>query len=151
VGIGSNLGDRQATIERALALVGALDGVEVIAVASLRETEPWGLVEQPPFLNSALALETTLAPAELLAALLEVERALGRRRSRETRWGPRTIDLDLLVMDDVVLATPELELPHPRLHERSFVLEPLVELDPSLVVPGRGRVSDLLAALHSGA
>jgi 2-amino-4-hydroxy-6-hydroxymethyldihydropteridine diphosphokinase len=140
VGVGANLGDRQATIENAIAL---LPGV--VAVSELRETEPVGRVEQPPFLNGAVALETSLSPRELLDTLLAVERALGRER-RE-RWGPRTIDLDLLLYGDVVVAEPGLAVPHPRLHERRFALEPLADLDPELAIPGRGRVSDLLAEL----
>jgi 2-amino-4-hydroxy-6-hydroxymethyldihydropteridine diphosphokinase len=140
VGVGANLGDRQATIENAIAL---LPGV--VAVSELRETEPVGRVEQPPFLNGDVALETSLSPRELLDTLLAVERALGRER-RE-RWGPRTIDLDLLLYGDVVVAEPGLAVPHPRLHERRFALEPLADLDPELAIPGRGRVSDLLAEL----
>jgi 2-amino-4-hydroxy-6-hydroxymethyldihydropteridine diphosphokinase len=140
VGLGANLGNRRATIENAIAL---LPGV--VAVSEVRETEPVGVVDQPPFLNAVVALETALCPRELLDTLLAVERVLGRRR-RE-RWGPRTIDLDLLLYGDEVVDEPGLTVPHPRLHERSFALEPLAELDPELVVPGRGRVSDLLAEL----
>ena len=140
VGVGANLGDREATIRAALA---ALPGV--VAVSELRETTPVGVVDQPPFLNGAAALETELSPRELLDALLEVERRLGRER-RE-RWGPRTIDLDLLLHGDDVVDEPGLTVPHPRLHERRFALEPLLDLDPDLVVPGRGRVIDLLARL----
>jgi 2-amino-4-hydroxy-6-hydroxymethyldihydropteridine diphosphokinase len=140
VGVGANLGDREATIRAALA---ALPGV--VALSELRETAPVGVVDQPPFLNGAAALETELSPRELLDALLEVERRLGRER-RE-RWGPRTIDLDLLLHGDDVLDEPGLTVPHPRLHERRFALEPLLDLDPDLVVPGRGRVIDLLARL----
>jgi 2-amino-4-hydroxy-6-hydroxymethyldihydropteridine diphosphokinase len=140
VGVGANLGDREATIRAALAAL-----PDVVAVSELRETAPVGVVDQPPFLNGAAALETELSPRELLDALLEVERRLGRER-RE-RWGPRTIDLDLLLHGDDVLDEPGLTVPHPRLHERRFALEPLLDLDPDLVVPGRGRVIDLLARL----
>ena len=143
VGLGANLGDREATIRRALELLDAQPGICVTAVSPLRETEPVGVTEQPRFLNGAAALETDLSPRELLDSLLRVERQLGR--VRDARWGPRTIDLDLLVYGDVVLAEPGLELPHPRLHERPFALEPLRDLDPELVVPGRGRVTDLLS------
>jgi 2-amino-4-hydroxy-6-hydroxymethyldihydropteridine diphosphokinase len=141
VGVGSNLGDRERTIRAA---IDALPGV--VAVSALRETEPVGPVEQPPFLNGAVALETELSPRELLDMLLAVERRLGRER-RE-RWGPRTIDLDLLLYGDRSLDEPGLSLPHPRLHERRFALEPLAELDPELEIPGRGRVKTLLAELH---
>ena len=140
VGLGSNLGDREATIRRAIA---ALPGV--IAVSELRETDPVGVTEQPAFLNGAVALETELSPRELLDSLLAVERELGRER-RE-RWGPRTIDLDLLLYGGETVDEPGLTVPHPSLHERRFVLEPLAELDPELVVPGHGTVSALLAAL----
>ena len=140
IGLGSNLGDREATVEAALA---ALPGVT--AVSRLRETAPVGVVDQPPFLNGVARLETELSPRELLDTLLAVERSLGRER-RE-RWGPRTIDLDLLLYGNEVVDEPGLTVPHPRLHERRFVLEPLAELDPALVVPGRGRVDELLSKL----
>ena len=145
VGLGANLGDREGTIRRAVKLLGAADGVEVLSVSTLRETEPWGPVEQPPYLNGAVELETALGPRALLELLLDVERRLGRVRTE--RWGPRTIDLDLLLHGDGVVEAPGLTLPHPRLHERRFALEPLAELAPDAVVPGRGTVSALLAAL----
>jgi 2-amino-4-hydroxy-6-hydroxymethyldihydropteridine diphosphokinase len=148
VGIGANLGDRRATLERAVELLDARDGVTVVGVSSLRETEPWGPVSQPPFLNGAVALETTLSARALLDELLAVERALGRSREGE-RWGPRTIDLDLLLFGDEVVDQPGLHVPHPRLPERVFALEPLAELDPALELPDHRRVVDLLAALHS--
>lgn len=150
VGIGANLGDRESTIRQALELLATEPGVDVVASATLRETEPWGPVPQPRYLNGAVALETRLDPRALLEVLLRVERALGRVRDGE-RWGPRTIDLDLLLHGDTVVDEPGLELPHPRLHERVFVLEPLAELDPTLEIPGRGSVAELLAALHSSA
>jgi 2-amino-4-hydroxy-6-hydroxymethyldihydropteridine diphosphokinase len=140
IGLGSNLGDREATIASALA---ALPGV--VAVSRLRETAPVGVVDQPRFLNGVARLETALAPRELLDALLAVERSLGRERHE--RWGPRTIDLDLLLYGNEVVDEPGLTVPHPRLHERRFVLEPLAELDQALVVPGRGRVDELLSKL----
>jgi 2-amino-4-hydroxy-6-hydroxymethyldihydropteridine diphosphokinase len=141
IGVGSNLGDRETTIRAAIQ---ALPGVA--AVSALRETDPVGPVEQPTFLNGAVAVETELSPRELLDLLLAVERDLGRER-RE-RWGPRTIDLDLLLYGDRVVDEPGLSIPHPRLHERRFALEPLAELDPGLEIPGRGRVTTLLAELH---
>src|SRR5207344_2858452 len=104
-------------------------GIDLVAVSSFRETDPVGVLDQPPFLNGAVAIDTMLAPSELLAALLEVEQQLGRVRAGE-RYGPRTIDLDLLLMDGLTLDEPGLQLPHPRLHERVFALEPLAELDP---------------------
>ena len=147
VGLGGNLGDREATLRRAVALLAAADGVEVIKVSELCETDPVGVVEQPRFLNGAVTVETALPPRALLDALLAVERELGRVRQGE-RWGPRTVDLDLLVYGDEMIDEPGLRVPHPRLHERRFALEPLAELDPELEVPGRGKVSELLAALH---
>ena len=141
VGVGANLGDREATIRAAL---DALPGV--VAVSALRETDPVGVVDQPLFLNGAAALETELAARELLETLLAVERELGRERGE--RWGPRTIDLDLLLYGDEMIDEPGLTVPHPRLHERRFALEPLLDLDPELAIPGRGRVIDVLAGLH---
>lgn len=148
VGLGANLGDREENVRRALGLLAAHREIEVVSVSSLRETDPVGYLEQPRFLNGAVALETSLEPRALLDALLAVERRLGRVRGDGPRFGPRPIDLDLLLYEDVVLDEPGLVLPHPRLHERSFVLEPLAELEPGLVVPGRGPVEMLLAALH---
>ncbi len=150
VGIGANLGDREQTIRRAIALLGFAPGVEVVATSRLRETEPWGPIAQPRYLNGAVELLTDLDPRQLLETLLGIEAELGRVRDGE-RWGPRTIDLDLLLLDGIVVDEPGLQLPHPRLHERSFVLEPLCDLDPKLDVPGQGRVSALLAALEAGA
>jgi 2-amino-4-hydroxy-6-hydroxymethyldihydropteridine diphosphokinase len=147
VGLGANLGDREGTLRRAVEGLREADGVEVLAASELHETDPVGVIDQPRFLNGAVALRTELAPRELLELLLEIERGLGRVRDGE-RWGPRTIDLDLLVYEDVVLDEPGLRVPHPRLHERRFALEPLAELDPALEIPGRGAVSDLLAELH---
>jgi 2-amino-4-hydroxy-6-hydroxymethyldihydropteridine diphosphokinase len=140
VGIGANLGDREATIAAALEQLPGL-----VAVSALRETDPVGVLDQPRFLNCAAALETELSPRALLEELLAIEQRLGRER-RE-RWGPRTIDLDLLLYGDEVVDEPGLTVPHPRLHERRFVLEPLAELDAGLVVPGRGPVTALLAEL----
>jgi 2-amino-4-hydroxy-6-hydroxymethyldihydropteridine diphosphokinase len=151
VGMGANLGDPAAQVKRALELLAAEDGVEVIAVSSLRETDPVGYEDQPRFLNGAAELETTLSARELLERLLAIERRLGRVRGEGPRFGPRTVDLDLLVHGDEVIAEPGLQVPHPRLHERRFVLEPLAELDPDLEVPGQGSVQTLLARLDSGA
>lgn len=150
IGIGANLGDREATIREALKLLAERPGIDVGKVSELRETEPWGYLEQPAFLNGAALLITPLGARELLTALLGVEQQLGRSRAGP-QFGPRTIDLDLLLFGDAVVDEPGLTVPHPRLHERAFALEPLLELEPGLVVPGRGRVADLLAALHSGA
>ena len=128
VGIGANLGPREETLRRAVELLGRADGVEVVGVSELRETDPVGVVDQPPFLNGAVSVETTLSPRALLDLLLEIERSLGRVRAE--RWGPRVVDLDLLVYGNEVLDEPGLHVPHPRLHERRFALEPLAETEP---------------------
>jgi 2-amino-4-hydroxy-6-hydroxymethyldihydropteridine diphosphokinase len=147
VGLGANLGDRSAAVAAALELLRAADGVDVIAVSTLRETEPVGYEDQPRFLNAAAQLRTTLAPRDLLERLLAIERRLGRERGQGPRFGPRTIDLDLLLYGDEQIDEPGLQIPHPRLHERRFALEPLAELDPAVEIPGRGPVQALLAGL----
>ena len=146
VGLGANLGEREGALRAALAALEATEGIDVVAVSTFRETDPVDYLDQPRFLNAAAALETTLAPRELLDALLEVERSLGRTREGP-RFGPRTIDLDLLLYGDESLDEPGLTVPHPRLHGRRFVLEPLAELDPDLVVPGHGPLETLLRKL----
>jgi 2-amino-4-hydroxy-6-hydroxymethyldihydropteridine diphosphokinase len=147
VGLGANLGRREDTLLRAVERLGAEDGVEVVALSRLRETDPVGVEDQPRFVNAAVLLETTLLPRELLDVLLRIERELGRVRDG-TRWGARVIDLDLLAYGAEVVDEPGLRVPHPRLHQRRFALEPLAELDPELEIPGRGTVSDLLDRLH---
>jgi 2-amino-4-hydroxy-6-hydroxymethyldihydropteridine diphosphokinase len=147
VGLGANLGDREAAIRQAVELLAGLG--DVVGVSSVRETEPWGYEDQPPFLNAAAAVETELSPSEVVDALLAIERELGRVR-HGPRWGPRTIDLDLLLYGDRSIDEVGVVVPHPRLHERTFALEPLAELDPGLEVPGRGPVAALLARLQSG-
>jgi 2-amino-4-hydroxy-6-hydroxymethyldihydropteridine diphosphokinase len=140
VGLGSNLGDRRAMID------GAFERLRPIRVSSVIETEPVGRTDQPRFLNAVAEIDTVLPPAELLERLLGIERDLGRVRSE--RWGPRTIDLDLLLYGDLELRTRLLTVPHPELQHRRFVLEGLAELCPGRTVPGLGRtVRDLLDAL----
>ena len=146
VGIGSNLGDREVNFRRAVELLSAEDGIDVVAVSEIRETDPVGPVEQGPFLNGAVRIETDLAPRELPERLLAVEARLGR--VRRERWGPRTIDLDLLLYGDDFVDEPGLTVPHARLHERRFALEPLSDLAPSLEIPGKGPISALLAELE---
>ena len=146
--LGANLGDRERTIRNGLDALEEEAGVRVVAVSTLRETDPVGFVDQPRFLNGAAELETTLPPQELLALLLAVERRFGRDREGAAPQGPRTLDLDLLLYESLEIDEPGLRIPHPRLHERRFVLEPLAELDPSLEVPGKGEVQALLAELH---
>lgn len=150
VALGANLGAREATLRRALELLDGREDTTVVGISQLRETDPVGLLDQPRFLNGAVALDTELGPVELLAVLLEIERTLGRVRDG-VRNGPRSIDLDLLLFDAETIRGPELTLPHPRLHERRFVLEPLADIDPELRVPGRGTVAELLASLDEQA
>ena len=147
VGLGSNLGDREAAIRRAVDLLDADPSIAVVAVSRLRETDPVGYLDQPGFLNGACAVETALSPGELLRRLLEIERVLGRRRDGP-HFGPRTIDLDLLLFGDLTVDEPDLLVPHPRLAERRFAVEPLAELDPELALPDGRRVADLLAELQ---
>jgi len=147
VGLGANLGDRERTLREAVDALGAEEGIEVAAVSTLRETDPVGVGEQPRFLNGVAALETSLGARELLDRLLAVEQRFGRVRvPGELR--PRTLDLDLLLYGDETIDEPGLAVPHPRMHERRFVLEPLAELAPGLVVSGRGTVESLLAGVH---
>jgi len=146
VGLGANLGDPRAQLEAALGALASHPGVELRAVSSAYESDPVGPVgDQPAFLNAVALVGTTLAPGALLRALLEIEDALGR--TRIVRFGPRTCDLDLLLYGRTVLDEPDLVLPHPRLAERRFVLEPLAELAPELELPDGRRVADLLATV----
>jgi 2-amino-4-hydroxy-6-hydroxymethyldihydropteridine diphosphokinase len=144
IGLGSNVGDREATIRRAAALIGAA------RLSPLFETEPWGFHDQPLFVNAAAEVETPLEARAFLTYLLDVERRLGRERIGP-RWGPRTIDLDLLLWGDERISEPGLEVPHPLMLERRFVLEPLAALAPEQEIPGNGTVSEALAGLQSGA
>jgi 2-amino-4-hydroxy-6-hydroxymethyldihydropteridine diphosphokinase len=147
VGLGANLGDRERTLRAAVDALEEEPGIEVVAVSTLRETEPVGVGAQPCFLNGVAELATALPADELLERLLAVEQRFGRVR-RPGEHGPRTLDLDLLLYGDEVIDEPGLTVPHPRLHERRFVLEPLAELAPGLAVPGRGAVESLLTGVH---
>jgi 2-amino-4-hydroxy-6-hydroxymethyldihydropteridine diphosphokinase len=140
VGLGSNLGERRGNIERAVERLAALPGVRWLRLSSLRETEPLGGPPQGAYLNAAGELSTTLAPLDLLAAIERIEAELGRvRGERAVRWGPRTIDIDILVFGDRVIDHPRLQVPHPRMLERPFVLEPLAEIAPGRRHPVDGR------------
>jgi 2-amino-4-hydroxy-6-hydroxymethyldihydropteridine diphosphokinase len=144
VGLGSNLGDRERLIRDAAVLIGA------VRLSTVIETEPWGYENQPMFLNAVAEVETQLTARQLLDHLLEVELRLGRERVG-AQWGPRTIDLDLLLYGDETIDEPGLVVPHPRLPDRDFVLRPLAELVPSLKIPGNGTVQEALAGLSSEA
>jgi len=155
IALGSNLGNREAILREAIARIARLGAVR--AVSSFHDTAPVGVTTQPRFLNAALLLETSLPPAEMMAALLAIERDLGRDRASSPPKGPRTLDLDLLLYDDLQLhtpagpnhaATPALTLPHPEMHQRRFVLEPLAEIAPKTIHPASGlTIAQLLAAL----
>lgn len=141
IGLGANIDGPAAHIERAFTELDQLPATRLVARSHLYKSEPLGPPGQPDYLNAAAHLETGLSPADLLAALKELEARHGRRTG--PRWGPRPLDLDILLYADVTLATPELMLPHPGLQERAFVLYPLADLAPELAVPGLGRVRDL--------
>jgi 2-amino-4-hydroxy-6-hydroxymethyldihydropteridine diphosphokinase len=148
IGLGANLGDRAETIRSALAELSGTPGVELVAVSALLETEPVGPVAQPSFLNGVAVVDTSLEPRELLDLLLAVETRHGRDRAAVPAQGPRPLDLDLLLYGDAEIGEEDLQIPHPRLHERAFVLDPLLEVAPGLEVPGRGTVEALRARLH---
>jgi 2-amino-4-hydroxy-6-hydroxymethyldihydropteridine diphosphokinase len=149
IGLGGNLGDVSATLERAFAALDALPRTRLTARSSIYRSPAWGMTDQPAFLNAVAALDTGLEPAALLAELLRIERAAGRERIGAMRWGPRTLDLDLLLYADAVIDQPGLRVPHPHLHERAFVLLPLAEIAPDATVPGLGRVTDLAVAVDA--
>ncbi len=134
IGLGSNEGNRLQAISRAIRLLSALPGTRLVQMATIRETEPVGGPPQGPYLNTAVELDTVIAPRQLLDALHDIERRLGRQHSTQ-RWGPRSIDLDLLFYNEQIIKESGLCVPHPRLHERVFVLEPLVQLDSHLIHP----------------
>ncbi len=150
VGLGSNLNGPHAQVVAGLRALSAMPDSRLLRRSRLYDTSPWGRTNQPPFVNAVAQLETALAPRVLLDALLAIERAAGRERDA-TRWGPRILDLDILVYADLRVDEPGLHLPHPHLHERAFVLVPLSEIAPELHVPGRGCVDALLARLDASA
>jgi 2-amino-4-hydroxy-6-hydroxymethyldihydropteridine diphosphokinase len=150
VAIGSNLDDPRAQVERAFAALDRLPATRCVLRSSLYRSAPLGPVAQPDFVNAVAGLLTELEPAPLLAALQDLERSLGRERPA-LRWGPRRIDLDLLVHGGSRLESDELTLPHPGIAERAFVLVPLAEFAPDLVVPGLGPVRELLARVDAAA
>ena len=141
LGLGSNLGDRAGNLQRAVELLNAEPGIEVVASSSVWETDPVGGPSQPDYLNAVVRARTDLAPHDLLQACLRAEAALGRVRN--VRWGPRTVDIDVLLVDALVIDDADLTVPHPRMTERAFVLLPLLELDPEASLPDGTRLLDL--------
>jgi 2-amino-4-hydroxy-6-hydroxymethyldihydropteridine diphosphokinase len=144
VALGANLGNPELTVKAAIMALDSIPLTKRVATSSLYRTAPVGLKNQPDFVNAVVALETRLAPQALLSELFAIEQEFGRERS--VKNAPRTLDLDLLLHDDNTVDTPLLVLPHPRMHQRAFVLAPLAEIAPDIVIPGRGNVATLLAA-----
>ena len=142
IGLGANLGDAATTVGAAITALDGLPGTRVLQASRLYATPAWGNEDQPPFVNAVAAVETSLAADELLQAMLALEQRFGRVRDPAVHWGPRALDLDLLLFGDQVLDLPELTVPHPYLHERAFVLVPLAEIAADLAIPGHGRVQD---------
>ncbi len=146
IAFGGNLGDARATIAAAIAALCDGRAVTLLRRSADYRTPPWGVTGQPPFINACILADTTLTPRDLLARAQAVERRFGRNRSRETRWGPRTLDIDLIAYGDLALDEPGLVLPHPRLFERAFVLVPLAEIAADMMITGR-RIGDAAAAV----
>jgi len=150
IALGGNVGDVRATFDGAVAALCEGPEVRLTARSADYRTPPWGLADQPPFINACIAVATTLSPQALLERAQAVEHHFGRDRAREQRWGPRRLDIDLLAYDDVALERPDLILPHPRLFERAFVLVPLAEIAPDRVI-GATKVRDALARVDASA
>jgi 2-amino-4-hydroxy-6-hydroxymethyldihydropteridine diphosphokinase len=146
--LGGNVGDARSTLDRAVAVLCDGEAVRLLARSSDYRTAPWGVEDQPAFINLCIAVATSLAPPDLLARALAVERAFGRDRAKERRWGPRPLDIDLIAYDDVTLDGPDLILPHPRLFERAFVLVPLAEIAPDRRIGGV-RIADAAARVDA--
>jgi 2-amino-4-hydroxy-6-hydroxymethyldihydropteridine diphosphokinase len=148
IALGGNVGDVRSTFEKAIANICGMAQAALVARSSDYTTPPWGEEDQPPFINACIEIDTALDPHALLFVLHKVEQKFGRDRSKERRWGPRTLDLDMIAYDDMQIDKVELTLPHPRLFERAFVLVPLAEIAPDRLIAGR-RVADALAALST--
>ena len=149
IGLGGNLGDAATTLREAFQALDQLPGTRLLRASPLFRTPAWGNTEQPDFVNAAALVETTLPARALLDALLELERRFGRRREAGVQWGPRILDLDVLLYGDAVIDEPGLRVPHPHLHERAFALLPLVDIAPEMPVPGRGAVRALLSRVDA--
>ena len=147
IGLGANLGDAAATLREAIAELARLPRTELLRASRLYRTPAWGVTEQPDFINAVALVETALPPRDLLDALLAIERSFGRTRLDGERWGPRTLDLDLLLYGDAVIDAPGLRVPHPHLHERAFALLPLLEIWPDVAIPGVASVRDCAAEM----
>ncbi len=150
IGLGANIGDAATAIERAFECLDGHDGLRLTARSTLYRTPAWGVTGQPDFINAVAKVDTTLAPQQLLDVLLTIERDAGRDRRTAERWGPRVLDLDLLLYGDAVIDEPGLHVPHPHLHERAFVLVPLAEIAPAVVIPGHGPVAALRGRVATG-
>ena len=148
VGLGANLGDAAGTLRQAFYALDACEGITVLSTSRLYRTPAWGREDQPDFINAVALVDTMLAPRVLLERLLAVEAAFGRQRADGERWGPRTLDLDLLLYGDAVVDEPGLHVPHPHLHERAFALVPLLEVMPDARIPGYGDARDAVSALE---
>ncbi len=147
IGLGGNVGNAAATLRQAAQALDALPGTRLLRLSRLYRTPAWGVEDQPDFVNAVALVQTALAPRPLLEALLEVERRFGRDRARERRWGPRTLDLDVLLYGAQVIDEPGLQLPHPRLHLRAFALAPLLEVAPDAEIPGFGPARNAASAM----
>lgn len=147
VGLGGNIGDVETTLAEAMWSIDSLPQTSIRAQSRFYRTPPWGRTDQAIFINAVVELQTRLAPRVLLNFLLDVETRFGRQRSEGEKWGPRELDLDLLTYGEELIDEPGMHLPHPRLHERAFVLVPLAEIASTMEIPGLGRVADLLAGI----
>jgi 2-amino-4-hydroxy-6-hydroxymethyldihydropteridine diphosphokinase len=151
IAIGSNLGDRYATIDSAIAAIERIETTKILRVSSIIETPPVGEIEQGAYLNGVLLIETDLDARVLLEEMLRIESEHGRDREHEQRWGPRTLDLDLIVFGDQIIDEPGLQVPHPRMHERSFVLIPLAEIAPDINIPTQNETPRQMLSALDGA
>ena len=147
VGLGANLGDAAGTLRNAIDALAGLPETRLLRASRLYRTPAWGVTAQPDFINAVAVLDTGLSARELLDALLDIERASGRVRIDEERWGPRTLDLDVLLYGDAIIDEPGLRVPHPHLHERAFALLPMLDAWPDAVIPGIGAVRECAAAM----
>lgn len=149
IGLGANLGDAAQTLRDAFQALAALPQTTLRARSQLYSTPAWGNQDQPAFVNAAAVLETTLPAPDLLVALLEIERRFGRVRDPAVHWGPRALDLDVLLYGEQIIDLPQLQVPHPYLHERGFALLPLAEVAPDAIIPGHGRVRDAVMRVEA--